>query len=160
MYGIEEYECAKKTGNMTDAESVHDYLSDYITVQGDGFFEVTQTPAGIWIGTDIEVTVFKNSEASLPIEERTPVEKINLVLFGDLNKDGRGNAVDVALLSDKLDGSIDYDFEDPTSEHYNPALVRASDVDGNGVITEIDLNFLSNHSLLVITIDQTNGCAK
>ena len=160
VYGFKDFERAEKTGDMTDIEAVHAYLSDYVTVQGDGFFEVKSYSPSTYIGTGIEISVYKNSEADLAVEDRTLVEKIYLVIFGDLNKDSTCNAVDVSLISDKLDNSVDYDYEDPASPDYNPALVRASDVDGDGVITKIDLNFISNHSLLLITIDQTNGCAK
>ncbi|MBR4766059.1 MAG: dockerin type I repeat-containing protein, partial [Clostridia bacterium] len=106
----------------------------FLDVEGNGTMQVTPAytynDKGLY-GTGAVVTVIDNA-TGLPVEGET----FTVVVFGDLNGDGRVTSVDTTAIRNEIAGNTTW--SDPESADYNAIKLLAGDIDHNGSISSVD----------------------
>ena len=143
--------------------TITQFTNDYAEVVGDGHLVVTPVTAYSSLnvcGTGTKVELVDNVTNEV-------VETYYIVIFGDLNGDGRvnGNDVQVARMEaawtpnaavGKL-WSID-DNDNPIDPDDTPApILLAADLNGDGVFTSTDTTAIRTISMGMATVDQVTG---
>lgn len=87
------------------------------------------------------------------------MEKLYVVIYGDLNGDARINALDVSIASDE--NLKITSWSNPYSDEYNAARTKAIDFNGNKSFDlcdyQIAVNNINNISLGTTNINQITG---
>lgn len=131
-------------------------LSDYIDVQGNGRIEVIPQKPGSFssTGTGTIIKVYDNSTNEL-------VEKLYVVIYGDLNGDARIASTDAAIATDASRETEETHWQNKNHPDYNPAKVKACDINHSGNLDETNIRAIitaiSDVSLSVGYMDQVNG---
>ena len=122
-------------------------LGDYIKVQGDGYYEVEYSELSGRFGTGAKIVVYDNFDTS------APAEVFYVIIFGDVNGDGRVTGNDETELTDEL--------MDPTWSRRDavPYRCKATNIDGNTRVTVNDLTVIMDVNMGSAYIDQVNGVA-
>ena len=124
--------------------------SSYLAVQGDGKFEVIANEGGLFsTGARIVVTDKVTGEV---------VEEFWVVVFGDINGDGRITNLDTSACVNEVDRITKWSIT-RTRVYYKYVAADVNNDLGNsdGRITTLDTTVIRNAADRVVTIDQTTG---
>lgn len=115
-----------------------DELADYVTVYGDGYYEIeyTEISHGYFCGTGAEIFVYDNVTGDL-------VEKFYIVIFGDVNGDAQVDAGDTSLINSEI--QIGATWSNPNSADYHAYLYKAANVAAEDSFNALDNNLVTNH---------------
>ena len=124
-------------------------IKSYLTVSGDGYFEVTRGKGTSNVGTGSVITVYD--------KEGTVVEKFYVVIFGDVDQNGRITSADSTTIDKETGNKTKWS---KSGAAYKPYLVRAANIDGyNTSITSADASTLEKVTGNKLKLDQTTGRA-
>ena len=122
-------------------------LGSYIKVQGDGDYKVVPSEISGRFGTGAKIEVYDNFDPT------APVEVFYIIIFGDVNGDGRVTVNDSKDLADEI--------ASPTWSRRNavPYRCKAVNLNGDSRITINDLGLLQD-VIAGTTLDQKTGILK
>ena len=124
-------------------------IKNYLTVSGDGYFEVTLRKGTSRVGTGAVITVYD--------KEGTVVEKFYVVIFGDVDQNGSITAGDITTVSRESANKTKWS---KAGTAYTPYLVRAANIDGNNTtINAGDISMINKVNAKKLTLNQTTGRA-
>ena len=136
-----------------------DRLSDYLSVENDGYFEVTCVKGyEPYVGTGAIVKLYDSIDDSL-------LEAFYVVIFGDLNGDSYVQAYDARIAIDEglylTNWSQEFLCDDNygfiPNPDYSPSKFMAANLDKDGIINMSDWSIINSASLGTAIIDQTTG---
>ena len=123
-------------------------MNVFLDVEGDGYMVITPVDTynnnGLY-GTGSIVTVYDNYDNSV-------VETFTVVVFGDVNGDGRVTTADVSAIRAEFAGNTGW--SDETDPEYNKYKALAADANHNGGIDNGDISTVRSHVAYVTTINQ------
>ncbi len=123
----------------------------FLKVEGDGYFTIDTAVEGLpFYGTGAVVKLYDNADPS-----GEPIETYVIIVFGDLNGDGRINASDDSIISSEI-SAANYDelWSYAALPGYNKYKVMAADINGDGLVNATDRSTISNVTLGSERIDQ------
>lgn len=142
IYGLEE--------RMTKAK-----YSDYLAVEGDGYFTVTETAHGYGTGTVIKL--YDN------VTDKC-LETYYVVIFGDLNGDAIIDSTDVSIATNEAASVTKWSQKQKYSggqlvdnDAYVAYMAKAADLNGDGIVSSNDVYLIRDVSLSASTVDQVTG---
>ena len=136
--------------NMTKAK-----LGNYFEVQGDGRYELITTKSNGGYGTGCIVKVYDRNGTIDDESDDIFVEQFFIVIFGDLDGNGRITQLDY---NEALNDLTKKDWS--TNRGGIAYMKKAADLnDQNGRITQLDVNALGQVVARASTIDQKTGKA-
>ena len=123
----------------------------FLKVEGDGYFTITTAVEGLpFYGTGAVVKLYDNADPS-----GEPIETYVIVVFGDLNGDGRINASDDSIISSEISAAnFDELWSYAALPGYNKYKVMAADINDDGLVNATDRSIISNVTLGSERIDQ------
>lgn len=101
-------------------------LNEYLDIQGNGHIEIVPVTNQSY-GTGTVVNVYDDDTTEL-------VESFHIVIFGDVNGDGRTTSADTTIVEDEVDGRTSWSL--PTSSTYSPWKALAADLQWDNRETE------------------------
>ena len=127
-------------------------LDEYIKVVGGGYYEVrnnrnTKITGNKTVATGLTINVY-NAENKL-------IEKFYIVIFGDVNRDGKVNDADATAIKEEI--NFDTEWSVSGSSTYAAYLARAANVSGDDKITDSDATVIAKYKSNDIVINQTTG---
>ena len=141
---IDYYIYGLKTGIAADGG-----LDEWIEVTGGGNYTVVEDTVAangkVGTGTVIEV---HDSEGEY-------VERFHIIIFGDVDGNGRINNADTVAVNSELTDARIWSVEG--EDTFNICKVIAADLDQNGTVNTDDYVAITNYQLKKATIDQTTG---
>ena len=123
----------------------------FLKVEGDGYFTIDTAVEGLpFYGTGAVVKLYDNADPS-----GEPIETYVIIVFGDLNGDGRINASDDSIISSEI-SAANYDelWSYAALPGYNKYKVMAADINSDGLVNATDRSTISNVTLGSERIDQ------
>ena len=129
VYGLEE-----------GLDNKNGVLDEFITVNGDGYYDVEYV-SGTKVGTGVKIKVYDNFDTSETVEE------FYIIIFGDLNGDGRVRAADSGQFQSELSNST-------WTDAY---LSKAADLNGDGRLRATDSGLLLTVLSGTAEINQVTG---
>ncbi len=121
-------------------------LANYVKVSADGTYEVTNTGRRGEVKTGTIITVYD--------KDGTFVERFYVVIYGDVNADGKINASDATALDNEIESR---DWSINASVNYTPYIIRAANLDRNTSISASDSVSVKSLVEGAGSIDQTAG---
>lgn len=135
---------------LLDSKWLENDIDTYIDVQGDGYYEITEYKVKEGsVGTGTVVNVYDNVTGEL-------VETFTIIIYGDINGDGRVTKNDASLALAEADGTTNW--SKTYHEDYVHYKAKAAAISGSGVFGQNDPRLLDYYVAMLIDIDQVNGC--
>ncbi len=124
-------------------------VDEFLDVEGDGYMVITPVETynniGLY-GTGSTVDVYDRVTGEL-------VESFTIIVFGDVNGDGRVTSTDVSIVATEVAGNTEWGYD--ASEDYDIIKAIAADANHDGFITTSDTNLILEH---VATVDEIDQC--
>ena len=130
---------------ITDRRITSAVIGNNFEVQGNGYIEVVNSELSGTFGTGAKVIVKENGTDSV-------VEEFYVIIFGDIDGNGRINAADTAELNSEIAAP-----QWSGRRNSVPYRVKAADLDLNGRINAADVAELNAHIAGSSAIDQITG---
>ena len=108
-------------------------LDDYVTVTGNGYYELDNIDDNGRLGTGTVIKVYT--------EDGVLVEQFYIVIYGDLDGNGRINDADVTEAEDEINNGRTWS----SSADRVPYIVKASDLDQNGRYNDGDTTLFEQY---------------
>lgn len=121
-----------------DIKITGDELADYVKVHGDGHYDIKYTDIshGYFCGTGAEIYVYDNVTGKL-------VEKLYIVIFGDIDGDAQVEAGDTRLLnSEAIFGAT---WSKPHGDEYCSYKYKAANIVSYDEYNYMDSNLITDH---------------
>jgi hypothetical protein len=129
-------------------------FEDYVTVQGDGYYEIQTIGNRNTVGTGSTVNVYDRNGTD-DLSDDTLVETFYVVVWGDYNGDGSVSSLDGSLYLEEYNG--EYERTKPDSDTYSPAILKTADMNKDGKFNEFDVDAIYEAALGASQIHMQTG---